>query len=163
MKESELYSRVLEIEPTMGSEESIIKMVGSPCVNYLHRFFDIEQTFKPWKISYCEATSGCNFIFTPYGEITTCLMLAGNNEHKIGDFDEEGIKINPILDEKWSNRTVIRITKCRECKFALLCGGGCPVASIDINEDIDCPVCSDIENTIITFVEHNKEKILQRI
>lgn len=163
MKESELYSRVLEIEPMMGSEESIIKMVGSPCVNYLHRFFDTEQKFKPWKISYCEATSGCNFIFSPYGDITTCLMLAGNSVHQIGYFDERSVKINPVLDERWSNRTVLRISKCSECKFALICGGGCPVASIDINEDIDCPVCSDIENTIIAFVEHNKQKILQRI
>lgn len=129
----------------------------------LAQIFDTEQKFKPWKISYCEATSGCNFIFSPYGDITTCLMLAGNSVHQIGYFDERSVKINPVLDERWSNRTVLRISKCSECKFALICGGGCPVASIDINEDIDCPVCSDIENTIIAFVEHNKQKILQRI
>ncbi|OZQ67101.1 hypothetical protein CA600_09635 [Paenibacillus sp. VTT E-133280] len=163
MKESELYSRVLEIEPTLGSEDSIIKMVVSPCVNYLQSFFDSNNQMKPWKLNYCEATSGGNLVFSPDGNISTCLMLAGKGHHQIGSYDGESVKLDPNLEGMWKDRTILRIPQCKECKYGLICGGGCPIAAIDINQDIDCPVCSDIEDTMKAFVNTRKRQILQKV
>lgn len=161
MKESELYRKILELEPDMGSQESIIKMVSSPCINFLNAFFNSGQSVKPWKLNYCEATSGNNLVFSPDGNISTCLMLAGKGQHQIGRFDEHGVQFYKEEVKKWSERNILRIPKCRKCKYGLICGGGCSIAALDINNDIDCSVCSDIEETIKVFVESKKKTLFQ--
>lgn len=163
MTESKLYERVLEIEPDLGSKDSIIKSVSSPCVNYLQNFFDFSQSIKPWKLSYCEATSGSNFVFSTNGNVSTCLMLAGKTEHQIGVFDEKNIEINPKLSSQWKERNILNMDKCKKCKYALICGGGCAVAALDINNDIGCPVCSDIRETVNVFLNHKKKEILEKV
>lgn len=163
MSESELYMKVLKIEPDLGSERSTIKMIMSPCINYLHTFFNPESKMKPWKLSYCEATSGSNIVFSPDGNISTCLMLAGKCKHQIGTFNETEVCIDENYNDIWIRRNIFRIPKCQRCKYGLICGGGCPMAALNINGDIDCPVCSDIEDTIKVFIDTKKDEILQRL
>lgn len=67
MKESDLYTELLKIEPELGSETSVIKRISSPCLNFLQAFFDEKNQIKPWKMNYCEATSGGNLVFSPDG------------------------------------------------------------------------------------------------
>lgn len=161
MKESELYSRILLLEPDFGTDVAVIKKVSSPCINYLEMLFDENIEFKSWKMSYCEATSGGNFVFSPDGKISTCLMLAGKDVHQIGTFDSSGVTIDIEKFETWTSRTVDNLEKCKECKYSLICGGGCPMAAINLNGDINCPICSDITETVKVFVEHKKNKILK--
>lgn len=47
--------------------------------------------------------------------------------------------------------------------FVSYCGGGCPVAAIEVNKDIDCPVCSDIEKTLQVYIDTIKNKILNQM
>ena len=162
MKESVLYREVLKIEPNLGKEDSVIKTISSPSYNFIDDFFNRKE-MKPWKLGYCEATSGGNFVFSPNGDITTCLMLAGHCEEIIGTFDEKGVNISKNLDDKWSERTITRIEKCNDCKFGFFCGGGCPVASLDLEGDIDNPVCSDIKDSLYEYVTHNKDRFLNGI
>ncbi len=160
MPESVLYREVLKIEPNLGKEEAVIKTVSAPNINFINEFFTDKKSMKPWKLGYCEATSGGNFVFSPNGDITTCLMLAGHCEELIGTYDDDGVYIKEDLNSKWADRTVTRIERCSKCQFGFLCGGGCPVAAIDLNNDIDCPVCSDIKDTLVEFVTYNKDRII---
>lgn len=161
MPESYLYYKLLKIEPDVGSDTAVIKRISSPCLNFLQSFFNETNEIKPWKMSYCEATSGKNLVFSPDGNIFTCLMLAGKSKYQIGYFDEHGIKISSEQAKLWNERDILRLPKCKICKFAMFCGGGCPVAALNINSDIDCPVCSDIENTMKVYIESKKEEILK--
>ena len=161
--ESELYQNILKYIPDFGTEKCIIKNIVSPVIGYLMTFLNLEDTVKPWKLHYCEATSGENLIFSPDGCITTCLLATGKEKNTIGKFDNNGVYLNKDDVELWFNRTIFRIPKCKECKYALLCGGGCPIASLEVNNDIDCPICSDIEKTLDVYINANKEKLLSKI
>lgn len=161
MEESNLYNEILKIAPDLGSDSAVIKKVSSPCLNFLQSFFNQSNKVKPWKISYCEATSGGNLVFSPDGNIATCLMLAGKEKNQIGKFNDEQVTIDQDKAEEWTSRDIMHIEKCKDCKYALICGGGCPIAALDINKDINCPVCSDIEATIRAFINSKKDELLK--
>ena len=161
MKESDLYKAMVKIEPNFGCPDSIIKKISSPCINFLNVFFDPKVKLKPWKMSYCEATSGGNFVFSPDGNISTCLMLAGKGVYQIGTFDASEVRIDSNKLNTWTERTIYNLEKCKDCKYSLICGGGCPMAAINLNKDLECPFCSDIAATIEAFVEHHKDDFLK--
>ncbi len=80
--------------------------------------------YKPQYV-FCNASLG-NRYFDPNGDIYTCSLAVGNKELSLGKYYPE---YNIEHEENWLNRTVETIDKCRECKMALLCGGGCPLAA----------------------------------
>ncbi|PJI10521.1 MULTISPECIES: radical SAM/SPASM domain-containing protein [Clostridium] len=161
-KESELLTKINELCPDLGKSNAVIKRIVSPVINYLDTFLNLDVKMKPWKVNYCEATSGTSIIFTPNGRISTCLLIAGKCKSDIGTFDEKGIYFDEHMTKLWFERDVFRIPKCRECKFRFICGGGCPVEAIDVNNDIDCAVCSDIEKTLQVYIDSIKDKILEK-
>ncbi|AQR98088.1 radical SAM/SPASM domain-containing protein [Clostridium saccharoperbutylacetonicum] len=161
-KENELFSQITSKYPYIGETNSIIQKIVAPVISYLDMFLDLNIKMKPWKIDYCEATSGKSIIFTPDGNISTCLSMAGKNKYIIGKFNEKEVEFDEYATKLWFDRSVFRIPKCKDCKFCFICGGGCPVAAIEVNKDIDCPVCSDIEKTLQVYIDTIKNKILNQ-
>lgn len=159
LKESEFLRGLVE-KGYYGTEDSFLKGVVSSCIGYLNMFFSRKLKVKPWKISYCEATSGNNMCFAPNGTISTCLTYIGKGTYNIGTFDEQGVQIDAAYYDLWSNRNIFSLKNCKNCKYAFLCGGGCPVASLQMNNDIGNVVCSDIKNTLRVYVELMKDKII---
>lgn len=153
LKEHEMYEILLE-KGFYGKKDSFIQRIVSPCIGYVEKFFDENVKIKPWKMSYCEATSGGELCFSPEGSITTCLTAIGKVDMEVGNFTEKEVRIDNDKLAKWAGRNILRIPKCRECKFAFLCGGGCPAMALERNRDIDCCICSDIEETIQTYVKN---------
>lgn len=72
----------------------------------------------------CAAQYG-SFIFDPNGSIYTCLETVGKTEHVIGDYTKGGIEWTEAK-ASWFGRNISNIPHCKQCKYALLCGGGCP-------------------------------------
>lgn len=154
LTEHELYDLLVK-EELYGKKESFLSRIVSPCIGYIENFFKENSGIKPWKTNFCEATSGSSMCFSPDGVIATCITNAGNEEYKIGNFDENGVYIDSDRFELWSKRNVFRIKKCSSCKYAFLCGGGCPVMALKRNGDIDKSICSDVALTINSYLEHN--------
>jgi sulfatase maturation enzyme AslB (radical SAM superfamily) len=50
--------------------------------------------------------------------------------------------------------------KCIECKFAPICGGGCPISSIIISGGEE-PVCERYQEVLDTYLYHRGKKILK--
>ena len=79
----------------------------------------------------------------PYGNIFTCLVTVGKEHMAAGkyyptvEFNENSIH----------NRNIDKISECKECKYSLLCGGGCPLLLPD-SSDVFKPVCQPIRNQI---------------
>ena len=144
-----------------GADDSFIKHIIACSIGFSQMFFDEKYKMKPWKMDYCEATTCSNFCFTPDGKITTCLTYVGKGNNIIGTFDKDGVNLDPENFKLWSERTIFRLDKCKECKYAFMCGGGCPVSALEQNKDIDDVVCGDIEKTLERYVYYMKDKILQ--
>ena len=147
-----------------GSKNAFLDTLLSPVFGVVTRFFNTPgNQIKPWKKTYCEGTLGAQYCFTPDGNISTCLTCVGNSNYRVGTFDENGVKIDENRLKMWTQRDPFEMEKCKKCKFVFLCGGGCPVEALENNEDINCPVCDDIEKTLEIYIKHIKDKLLLKV
>lgn len=145
-----------------GKENSFLKRILSPVYGIALGFFNTPgNKTKPWKPTYCEGVNGTQYCFTPDGNTATCLSCVGNYDYRIGTFDENGVNIDENRLQIWTGRDRFHMDKCKDCKFTFLCGGGCPLDALESNNDINKPICDDIENTLKVYVNHIKDKLLR--
>lgn len=160
LKESEMLDIFIK-NGWYGNEQSFLKTVLSPVFGVVTNFFETSNDkIKPWKQTYCEATFGAQYCFSPDGTITTCLTCVGKPKYKIGTFDENSVNIDENKLKMWTQRDYFNMQKCKECKFLLFCAGGCPVQSVERFGRIDYPSCDDIEKTIEIYVKNIANKLL---
>ena len=145
--------------------DSFINKLDSSVFDSLFSFFEKSEKNSPaklWQVTYCEATYGRHYCFAPNGIISTCIRGVGRKDYMIGKFDENCVTIDKEKLNMWKNRSPFEMKNCKDCKFILLCGGGCPKSSIMKHGDINCGVCNDIEKTLEIYVKHNKDKFLRK-
>ncbi len=91
--------------------------------------------------AYCPVSTG-QYIFDPFGDIYVCWNLVGDPSERVGRFlprlwlDRERLA-------RWSERTAVNIPQCRQCPYALLCGGGCAYFALQHTGQWDNPYCND--------------------
>lgn len=78
---------------------------------------------------YCSSQAG-EFVLDPLGRIYPCWEVVGREDFIIGSFKDSNIKWNKPILHKWRNMDILESDSCRICRYALLCGGGCPFHSI---------------------------------
>lgn len=93
----------------------------------------------------CGAQSGM-YILDPFGEIYGCWDHIGDCRQVMGTYHDDMIKWTSIY-YKWKNKNIGNTLKCRECKYAFYCHGGCPAKALFHNKDINIPFCDDFQNT----------------
>lgn len=76
------------------------------------------------KSVYCSVQTG-GYVLDPYGEIYACWETVGNRDLILGTYTDSTIRWTPLA-EKWLSQNVSVFPKCKICKYAFLCGGGCP-------------------------------------
>ncbi len=147
-----------------GLQNSFINRMDSSVYDVVFRLLnpDTISNYAPWQISYCTAAQGSQFVFTPGGNICTCLKCTGNELYSIGKFDENGVDIKIDKLNLWKNRNPFTIPKCKGCKYILLCAGGCPYYALKKFGDINCGICNDIDNTLKIYVKHIKDRLLNK-
>ena len=100
-------------------------------------------------------------VFCPDGYIYACGESIGKPDYAIGKFSP-GLEFYPDKEKLWTERTILNIKKCRTCKFAPLCGGGCAFSSILIYKDNSQPICERYQEVLDTFLRLRGEKILKK-
>lgn len=112
------------------------------------------------KYSYCGAHKGMRLL-DPEGKIYSCWETIGNNVHEIGNY------INGISmyenEQKWDNRLVTNIYKCKECKYALICGGGCAGKLASSNKNIYDSNCDDFKTVFSKMANYYFKKELTQL
>lgn len=78
----------------------------------------------PFKTAGCAISKG-GIVIDPLGDIYPCWELIGRKEHVIGNFSQGHFVLNE-MSSIWYRSPLLNDEKCRKCKFALICGGGCP-------------------------------------
>lgn len=146
---SELYNSDIEYTLEERQQRNRLFSKSSPILNAIMK----NEKLKP-VYTFCYAHDN-GFLVDPYGNIFPCLLAVGIDELAIG-------KYFPTLEFKENsirNRNIDKIPECRECKYSLLCGGGCPIALSDYS-DVFKPVCFSIKNQIhnISPTFYNSEK-----
>lgn len=102
------------------------------------KFFTLDKPIKPI-ITPCRAHTNSRF-YDPEGNVYSCILSVGKERFSIGKYyPEVETKQNSII-----NRNVSNIQQCSQCKYAFLCGGGCPLAFNDDNLMMpNCSYCMD--------------------
>lgn len=108
--------------------------------------------------THCVAQSG-EYIFDPYGDIYPCWDVLGKKQHILGSYLNDSIEWTEML-KKWHNRNVGTISCCNQCKYALLCNGGCVGLVLHRNKELNANFCNDFYNTFEIAVNRAYDKYI---
>lgn len=78
----------------------------------------------PFRSIFCASQSG-GYAFDPLGHIYPCWETIGNKKFQLGSYNDNGINWNNDMLQKWQGQNISNSLKCKSCKYALFCGGGC--------------------------------------
>ncbi len=99
------------------------------------------------------------WVFDLYGNIYGCTASCGREEYLLGTFWPE-VDLNSDAINTWKKRDVKSIPKCRDCKYDVICGGGCGiVAANQNNREILSPDCRPIQELIEIGINHYIDEI----
>ena len=132
-----------------------IGLLGWPGVDYLFHFMKT-RTLLPPRVRYCIANHG-RFGFDPDGNIFACGNAAGREEFAIGTSYPDFILDRDRLDV-WRKRRFTRHKKCRACKLAFLCGGGCTLQSL-LKYGGNMPYCPGIYENMRVVLDHCLDQV----
>lgn len=78
------------------------------------------------------------YAFDPLGMIYPCWEVVGNTQFSIGNYLEVPIQWNKEMKDLWHTLDVSKASACRRCKYAFLCGGGCPAHTFEGKTERQC-------------------------
>jgi len=115
-------------------EQPVTAIVGRPddgIKTQARRVFREPLTAIPnFRESFCSAHTRM-YIFDSFADIYACWERTGDPTVRIGHIDETGdVTINMEVNDLWRSRTVATNPVCRNCRYALHCGGGCAVLAL---------------------------------
>ncbi|MPM44525.1 hypothetical protein SDC9_91203 [bioreactor metagenome] len=85
------------------------------------------------------------WVFDLNGEIYGCTASCGRQEYLLGTYYPE-VRLNQERISRWKSRSIQTIDKCRDCKYDVICGGGCGVVAANKNNcDPLSPDCRPIQ------------------
>lgn len=100
--------------------EGIKNVLLSRCSPIVNCIVNGERLYPTY--SYCAEETNV-YIMDPFGFVYPCLVAVGHPSYAIGKF----YPVKEIYKNNIKNRNIETIEKCKECKYSLLCGGGCPI------------------------------------
>jgi len=118
----------------MIEERPNVAIVGRPddgIKAQARRVFSDATTAMPnFRESFCSAHTRM-YIFDAFGDLYACWERTGDSKVRIGRIDENGdVSLNMEVNSLWRSRTVATNPVCRNCRYALHCGGGCAVLAL---------------------------------
>lgn len=99
------------------------------------------------------------WVFDLFGNMYGCTASCGREEYLLGTF-WPAVMLNNEAIETWQKRDVKSIPKCRDCKYDVVCGGGCGVVAANQHAgNILSPDCRPIQELMETGVNHYIDEI----
>ena len=135
---TQLYTKELVERPSEDLQK-MNRMLGkfTPIVNAITTGSRLHPVY-----SFCSAHDR-GLLVDPYGNIFPCLLAVGVDDLAIGKYYPQIV----LKENSIRNRNIDTIPECRQCKYSLLCGGGCPVGFSNY-DDVFKPMCFNIMNEI---------------
>lgn len=94
-------------------------------------------------VTFCSAHSGM-YVIDRFGDLYACWERTGDPKIRIGRIKPDStVEINHPLASMWRGRSITSNAVCRQCRYALYCGGGCAVLAERRNGHIDSNYCDN--------------------
>ena len=111
------------------------------------------------KSSFCGATTS-TYVFLPDGTISSCMEAIGKTHNTIGCYSADGLQLNDEICRTWLSRSVASIPECLDCRYCLVCAGGCPQHAIAKNGSINTPYCDHFQDFYPSTLADSLESFL---
>jgi radical SAM protein with 4Fe4S-binding SPASM domain len=100
------------------------------------------------------------WVFDLYGKIYGCTASCGREEYLLGTYWPE-VDLHTKAIETWQCRDVTNIDECKNCKYDVICGGGCGVVAAGRNGGNPLAAdCRPIQELLTIGVAHYKDEII---
>ncbi len=161
--EHEIIKRVLELY-TKYEQTRIVSLLENRWIGNIVHLIKHHKLHPP-QISYCGANVG-RYSLDLYGDVYTCAGTAGIKKWSIGKF-YPNFQIDTKHLNMWRNRNIFTLPKCKHCKMALLCGGGCTFLALSkggsFNSTTVCPNIEDVLQLGFNYYLPELKKMVQSI
>ena len=127
-------------------------------LEHIIKALDSDELTYP-RFQFCESNNLSCYTFGTEGNIYLCAEAIGDDEKAVGTYYPE-FKLDGAELEQWNGRSILTIEKCRDCRVATLCGGGCALAALAINGSIHDPHCNGAEETLHAYLDSIKDRLL---
>jgi len=110
--------------------------------------------------SYCAASCGM-YVFLPDSKISCCWESLGEENAYIGTYSAYGLELDEDKTRYRFGRSAAKIPQCADCKYCLLCAGGCSQYAETNYHDIYKPHCDDFPQTYAWVLADAVENFLK--
>jgi len=140
----------------LAEAHPVLKKFHRPDFMGIRYLVDTGEMYLP-SFDTCPAAK-TEWIFDLYGDIYGCTASCGREDFKLGTYWPTVTK-NEDAIQTWKNRDVTNIEKCKDCKYDIVCGGGCGVVAANRHDgEILSPDCRPIQELYdIGLNFYNKE------
>lgn len=151
--QAELWSYVAKL----AEEHPFMKKFHRPDFMGLRYLVDTGEMYLA-SFDTCPAAK-TEWVFDLYGDIYGCTASCGREEFKLGTYWPSVWK-NESAIKNWQKRDVTNIDQCRDCKYDVICGGGCGVVAANRNNgEILSPDCRPIQELYHTGLNFYRDEI----
>lgn len=127
----------------LAEAHPVLKKFHRPDFMGIRYLVDTGEMYVP-SFDTCPAAK-TEWVFDLYGDIYGCTASCGREDFKLGTFWPEVTK-NQEAIATWQTRDVTKIEKCGDCKYDIICGGGCGVVAANRHDGaIHAPDCRPIQ------------------
>ena len=135
-----------ELIETVSSYSNV--EIGCPQSHKINSIFSSLISDKPYilKSSFCGANCGM-YVFLPGGKVSCCWESVGEEYGNIGTYSENGMELDERKAQRMFGRSAAKIPQCADCKYCLVCSGGCAQYAEFTHKDIYKPYCGDFPDT----------------
>jgi len=141
----------------MSQQYPILKKFHRPEFKGIRQLVDTGEMYMA-SFDTCPAAK-TEWVFDLNGDIYGCTASCGREEYKLGTFFPEITLQNKEI-EQWQARNVNNIEECKDCRYNVVCGGGCGVISANRQGRILSPDCRPIQELLETGVQYYQQEIV---
>lgn len=141
----------------MSQKYPILKKFHRPEFKGIRQLVDTGEMYMA-SFDTCPAAK-TEWVFDLHGDIYGCTASCGREEYKLGTFFPE-ITLKNEEVEQWQARNVNNIEECKDCRYNVVCGGGCGVISANRHGRILSPDCRPIQELLKTGVNYYQQEII---
>lgn len=153
MTQVELWGKISSI----SKEYPVLRKFHRPDFKGIRHLVDTGEMYMA-TFDTCPAAK-TEWVFDLHGEIYGCTASCGREEYRLGKFYPE-VELQETAVKTWQRRSVKTIPECKDCKYDVICGGGCGVVAANKHEGrVLSPDCRPIQELIDIGVNHYIDEI----
>lgn len=153
LSEVELWGRVSALE----KKHPVLEKFHRPDFKGIRHIVDTAEMYMA-SFDTCPACK-TEWVFDLYGNIYGCTASCGREEYLLGTYWPE-VDLNTKAIETWQRRDVTAIDECKDCKYDVICGGGCGVVAANRHDGNPLnPDCRPIQELLQIGATHYKDDL----